>query len=114
LKLLLDQNLSYKLVSRLADAYPDSSHVRLLGLERADDQKVYDYAAQNDFVIVSKDDDFYQLSLRYGPPPKIIWLNIGNCKTEEAHSQLLSYADQIVAFHAEPETSYMVIGKLAH
>lgn len=85
----------------------------MLGLERADDKYVYDYAAQNDFTIVSKDDDFYQLSLRYGPPPKIIWLNVGNCTTELAHVRLRNHADEIHAFYADPETSYMVIRNAA-
>ena len=59
MKLLLDQNISYKLVNRLADVYPESKHVRQVGLGEADDLTVWDYAKDNDFVIVSKDEDFH-------------------------------------------------------
>lgn len=55
MKLLLDQNLSYRLVEPLQDTYPDTTQVRLAGLERADDRAVWEYAREHDFVIVTKD-----------------------------------------------------------
>ncbi len=57
MKLLYDQNLSFKLVSNLKDLYPDSVHVREIGFARATDLAIWGYAAENDFVVVSKDDD---------------------------------------------------------
>jgi predicted nuclease of predicted toxin-antitoxin system len=50
--------LSFKLCERLADLFPDSSQVRLAGLETADDRAVWEFARSNDFVIVSQDSDF--------------------------------------------------------
>lgn len=79
MKLLCDQNLSPKLVARLADLFPDSSHVQTAGLDRADDDKVWDYARLNGYAIVTKDEDYYNLSVLRGCPPKVIWLQIGNC-----------------------------------
>jgi predicted nuclease of predicted toxin-antitoxin system len=63
LKLLFDENLSHKLPRRLADAFPNSLHVRDIGLKASEDPMVWDYARDNDFIIVSKDADMHDLSL---------------------------------------------------
>ena len=54
MKLLFDHNLSYKLVGRLADMFPDSEHVRNVNLREADDRTVWEYARAHGFAIVSK------------------------------------------------------------
>ena len=78
MKLLLDENLSRRMVSLIASHYPGSSQVTLLGLERASDTAIWSYARQHDFVIVTKDSDFLDLSALHGQPPKIILLKNGN------------------------------------
>jgi hypothetical protein len=65
-KLLLDQNLSPRLLRTLEAVYPGSSHVRLLGLRDADDVVVWEFARDHDFIIVSKDSDFHQRSFVLG------------------------------------------------
>lgn len=80
MKLLLDENLSRRVVPFLQDGYPGSSQVALEGLERADDLTVWTYAKDNGFVIVTKDSDFHELSLVRGTPPKVIWLRVGNTR----------------------------------
>jgi predicted nuclease of predicted toxin-antitoxin system len=82
-KLLLDQNLSHRLVARLVDLFPKASHVRDFGLAHADDRTIWDYARINGFSILTKDGDFHQFSLVYGPPPKVVWLRVGNASTRE-------------------------------
>jgi predicted nuclease of predicted toxin-antitoxin system len=82
-KLLFDQNLSPKLVERLADLYPNSNHLDLLGLGTADDVLVWKHAKNNDFVIVTKDADFADLSMLRGFPPKVVWIRRGNCSTDD-------------------------------
>jgi predicted nuclease of predicted toxin-antitoxin system len=82
-KLLLDQNLSPRLVRTLEAAYPGSTHVRLVGLRDADDAVVWEFARDHDFIIVSKDSDFHQRSFLFGFPPKVIWIRLGNCPTTE-------------------------------
>ena len=72
MKLLFDENLSPRLASRLADLFPDSTHVRDIGLKAAADPGVWDYARLNGFMIVSKDADMHDLSLIFGNPPKVI------------------------------------------
>jgi len=66
--LLLDQNLSPRLVDRLADIYPGSVHVSTVGLGAASDRIVWDFARQNDYVITTKDADFSELGLLLGFP----------------------------------------------
>ena len=78
MKLLLDENLSRRLVPFLLHDYPGSSHVSLLGLESASDVDVWNTAKAQDFVIVTRDADFEELSLVWGQPPKVIWLKIKN------------------------------------
>ena len=78
MRLLFDQNLSPRLPDLLADIYPESVHVRNVGLRDADDLTIWDYAALHGYTIVSKDSDFQQRSLLSGAPPKFIWLRVGN------------------------------------
>jgi predicted nuclease of predicted toxin-antitoxin system len=80
-KLLLDENLSDRIVYRIIDLYPDSEHVINLPLTNTDDGIIWEYAKANDFVIVSKDSDFHQRSLLYSHPPKFVYLRIGNSPT---------------------------------
>ena len=81
MKLLLDQNLSHKLCAALADLYPGSSQVRLLGLDRADDLSVWRRAAAEGYVLVTHDTDFRNLSTVLGAPPKVVLLRCGNQPT---------------------------------
>jgi predicted nuclease of predicted toxin-antitoxin system len=76
-KLLFDQNLPDKLVVSLRDIFPNSRHVKRLGLSAVPDQEVWNFAKQNDFMIISKDSDFHQMSFLYGAPPKFIWIKLG-------------------------------------
>lgn len=81
MKLLFDQNISFRIVKKIEDILPQSNQVRLLGLENATDVDIWEYAKNNKFTIVTFDTDFYDLSLIKGTPPKIIWLRIGNTST---------------------------------
>lgn len=94
-KLLFDQNLSPKLIKRLADLYPNSEHLDLLGLGTADDVSVWEHAQQNGFAIVTKDADFADLSVFRGFPPKIIWIRRGNCSTNDIENILRDHHNEI-------------------
>jgi predicted nuclease of predicted toxin-antitoxin system len=78
MKLLLDENLSRRLVPFLQHDYPDSSQVVLLGMESATDKDVWQRARDEAYVIVTRDADFQELSLVWGQPPKVIWLKTLN------------------------------------
>ncbi|GBF82785.1 DUF5615 family PIN-like protein [Aphanothece sacrum] len=92
MKLLFDQNLSRKLVIRLANIFPNSSHVQFHGLAEETDTVIWEFAKMNDFCIVTQDVDFAERSRLYGSPPKVIWLRCGNAPTYEV--ELLLYSGQ--------------------
>ena len=83
MKLLLDENLSHRILAGISDLYPDSSHVKEHNLLKTDDERIWNFAAENGFVILSKDSDFHQRSLLRGAPPKFIYLKLGNCSTKQ-------------------------------
>ncbi|CAN5419469.1 hypothetical protein BH20ACI1_BH20ACI1_03170 [soil metagenome] len=58
MKLLFDQNLLWRLSSKLAELFPDSLHVRDAGMKESQDVDIWEFAKANDFVIVTKDIDF--------------------------------------------------------
>lgn len=78
MKLLLDENLSRRVIPFIQDSYPYSTQIVLIGLEQADDKAIRQYAIDNNFVITTKDADFYEMNVLYGQPPKLIWLKMGN------------------------------------
>jgi predicted nuclease of predicted toxin-antitoxin system len=106
-KLLFDENLSPALVRRLADVFPDSVHVRDVGMKATDDPVVWDYAKDNDLMIVSKDADMHDLSLVYGNPPKVVWLRIGNCSTKQVEELLRRDFAVIKLFYEDDSVSLL-------
>ena len=109
MKLLFDENLSHRLCHLLGDAYPGSAHVRGLGLGCAPDADIWNYAQEHEFTIVSKDDDFRQRSFLAGPPPKIIWLQVGNAGTAMIANLLLAETDRLRTFESEPESALLIL-----
>jgi predicted nuclease of predicted toxin-antitoxin system len=108
-KLLLDQNLSRRLVGLLASDFPDTTHVVECGLETSTDRDVWDYAQQHGYVIASKDSDFRQFAFLYGAPPKVIWVRTGNVTTTAIAELLLASSSRIEAFAAAAEESLLVL-----
>ncbi len=109
MKLLFDENLSPKLPSLLADIFPNSLHVRDVGMKATIDSIVWDYAKVNDFIIVSKDTDMHDLSLVFGNPPKVIWLRLGNCSTVQIENTLRRNFDAIKLFYEDEELSLFAL-----
>ena len=109
MKLLFDQNLSWRLPTKLGDLFPDSQHIREAGLKESDDADIWDYAKSNDFVIVSKDADFQQRSLLYGHPPKVIRLRVGNCTVQTIEDLLRRHSTAIHTFGSDTAKSYLVL-----
>jgi predicted nuclease of predicted toxin-antitoxin system len=108
-KLLFDENLSHKLPHRLADMFPDSLHVRDVGMRAADDPSVWNYAKARGFIIVSKDADMHDLSLVFGDPPKVIWLRLGNCSTSDVENLLRLNVDVIKVFYEDEQVSLLAL-----
>jgi len=108
-KLLLDENLSDRVVPQILDLYPDSSHVKFHGLIRTDDVLIWTFAQQHAYTIVSKDADFHQRSLVFGHPPKFVFLRVGNCPTSRITQLLRSNCVLLSAFDADPDASILVL-----
>ena len=110
MKLLLDHNLSPRLVSVLRDLYPGSIHVREVGLQAAIDDAVWNYARDHGFTIVSKDVDFHQRSLVMGAPPQFVWIRLGNCSTNDILALLRTHQPKLLAFESDKAAAFLVLG----
>ena len=101
MKLLFDQNISFRLVRKIIDVFPDSKQVRELGLEDSSDSEIFDYAKNNEFIIVTFDADFCGISVLKGFPPKIIWIRTGNIATNSIELLLKKNSNLILEFIKE-------------
>ncbi len=102
MKLLFDQNLSRKLVTRLADIFPNSSHVQFHDLAEKTDTEIWEFAKLNDFCIVTQDADFAERSRLYGSPPKVVWLRCGNAPTHQVEILIRSGKEAIEELLGNP------------
>ena len=107
MKLLFDENS--KLPNRLSDLFPDSLHVRDVKMEATIDPIVWDYAKDNDLMIVSKDADMHDLSLVFGNPPKVIWLRLGNFSTLQVENLLRREFSTIKLFYEDENLSLLAL-----
>jgi predicted nuclease of predicted toxin-antitoxin system len=109
MRLLFDENLSPKLPQRLIDIFPESLHVRDIGMKATIDPIVWDYAKEHDLMIVSKDPDMHDLSLVQGNPPKVIWLRLGNCSTSQVEGLLRRDFNAIELFYRDANLSLIAL-----
>jgi predicted nuclease of predicted toxin-antitoxin system len=109
MKLLFDQNLSPHLIERLTSLYPGSTHTMTIGLGKALDSEIWQYAQKNQLIIVTKDADFNELSTVWGSPPKVIWLRRGNCSTKTIETLLQDNHQVVKAFNEDDETNTLVL-----
>ena len=110
MKLLLDQNISFRITNKIQDIFPGSKQVRDLGLENSKDSFLWIYAKENNYCIVTFDADFYDLGLIKGSSPKVIWLRLGNTSTQNIETVLRKNYDLIKTFLTDP--NYKEIGCL--
>ena len=110
MRLPLDQNLSPRLAETLVSLYPDSVHVRSIGLAAASDDAIWSYARKHGFTIVTKDGDFLQRSLVHGTPPRVVWIRRGNCSTDDIERLLRSEHTAVVEFHNDDEAAFLTLG----
>ena len=105
--LLFDEPLSEELCEVLADIFPGSLHVRVLGHGGATDATVWDLARTHNCLVVSKDEDFNRLALLRGAPPRFVWIRRGNCTTREIAQLLRRHRDAIVRFSEQNEATVL-------
>ena len=108
-RLLLDENLSERLLPGLSARFPGSVHSRALGFGGASDVALWDLAFREGLVLVTKDEDFVTLSVLRGTPPKIVWLNVGNASNAEVRALLLGHADAIERFAEHPDAGFLAL-----
>lgn len=109
MKLLLDENISAKLVKTLVQDFPDSTHIDYLKMQGSTDSSIWDYAKQEGYTIVSKDNDFRQRIFLFGAPPKVIWLSVGNGGTEVINELLHSNIKIIQTFIGNETEDLLVL-----
>lgn len=110
MRLLIDENLSESLVASLGPLFPDSLHVRLLGLGGASDWTVWNAARENGCALLTRDEDFLQLSVLHGHPPKVVLLRIGNCSNASVVLFLTERIETIRAFESDTEAAFLGLG----
>ena len=110
MRLLFDEQLSEELVQSLADVFPGCLHIRLLGVGGFSDAAVWELAREHNCLLVTKDEDFHRLSVLRGAPPKVVWLRLGNCATEDVARLLRRQADDIRRFEAQGEETFLELG----
>ena len=98
MKLLLDQNISFRIANRIQDIFPGSGQVREVGLENSKDAQIWKFAQEIGYAIVTFDSDFYDLGLLKGVSPKVIWLRLGNTSTRNIENVLRKNSDLINTF----------------
>jgi predicted nuclease of predicted toxin-antitoxin system len=107
--LLLDENLSERLLPFLLDRFPGSQHIRQHGLGGASDQDIWMFALENNFMLVTKDEDFIRLSISLGHPPKVVCTAIGNASNEKTAALLLQSIEAIARLAVNPEAGFLVL-----
>ena len=98
MKLLFDQNISFRIISKIKNHFPEAKQVRQLGIENYSDLEIWKFAKENQFTIVTFDADFYDLSNLKGHSPKIVWLRFGNTQIDFLSDIIISNESTIKDF----------------
>ncbi len=98
MKLLFDQNISFRVVSQIKIFFPEAFHVRDFNLQFASDKQIWDFAKENQYNVVTLDADFYDLVILFGHPPKIIWLRLGNTSSNKMAAVIINQKELILNF----------------
>ena len=109
MKILFDQNISFRIIKRIIDIFPEAKQIRSLGLENQTDQEIWNFAKENGFTLVTFDGDFYDFSLVWGQPPKIVWIRTGNKTTTEIEAILRKHQQNIEMFILENDLACLEI-----
>jgi predicted nuclease of predicted toxin-antitoxin system len=109
MKLLFDENISYRIVKKISDLYPESEQATLLKLLGKKDRQIWNFAKNNGFSIVTHDQDFQELSMMLGFPPKVLYLHTGNLNTQDLADLLRRKHLQITDFLNDEESGCLEI-----
>jgi predicted nuclease of predicted toxin-antitoxin system len=107
---LIDENLSSRLARLLEPTFENCIHVKDVGLLNSSDALVWTHAQRVGLALLSKDDDFREIVERRGPPPKLVWLRMGNVSTAALAAELLLRASDVKAFLQDHSMAILEIG----
>jgi predicted nuclease of predicted toxin-antitoxin system len=103
MKLLFDQNISFRILNALETEFPGSVQVKSAGLEDKTDLEIWTFAKDKGFTIVTFDADFADILSLKGFPPKIIWLRIFDQRTSVVLDKLKEKKSEIKEFIPNPD-----------
>lgn len=112
MKLLFDQNISFRILKKLPEAYSGSSHVKSEGLMNASDLEIWEFAKRHQYIIVTQDSDFNDLYLLKGFPPKILWFQTNNLRTEDLALILATRQDDVLEFIDSDELGCLELSRI--
>lgn len=99
MKVLIDQNISHRIIPFLAEYFDTLTHVREIGLMNSDDYQIFMYARETKYdAILTLDEDFQHHILIHNAPPKVIWLRVGNCSTKHLANVIIQNIGDINTF----------------
>jgi predicted nuclease of predicted toxin-antitoxin system len=113
MKLLLDANISWRIVKNISPYVKECIHVDNCDLQvPAKDIEIWEYAKANQLIIITNDEDFINFSTIYGYPPKIVLIKTGNLRRNSIQELLLKYLDDIQLLVESPDAGILeIIGK---
>ena len=110
MKLLFDANISFRIVKKLQKDFPNCLHVSRTGMDLPiTDKMIWQFAKNNSYIIVTHDEDFYELSNLYGSPPKVIWLRFGTPPTDIVVQKLLKHRMDIESLYLDSNIDLLEI-----
>ncbi len=109
MKILLDQNISFKLKYSFAIFFKEVRHVSDFSLQNSNDIDIWNFAERNGYAILTYDADYFDLSIINGHPPKVIWVRVGNLSTKQLTDILQEQINEIIYFLNDESTSCIEI-----
>jgi predicted nuclease of predicted toxin-antitoxin system len=99
MKVLIDQNISYRIVPQIESLFDFLTHVKFLGWIDWNDHDIFMTARDQKYdAVITLDEDFNKLLLQHGTPPKIIWIKTGNCSTSKLVEVITTHGQIILDF----------------
>jgi predicted nuclease of predicted toxin-antitoxin system len=110
MKILVDQNISHRILPYLSPLFGTVAHVKDIGMMDAFDLPLFLEARKQGFeAVLTQDEDFYHILLAQGPPPKVIWLRVGNRSTNQLALVVSRHKDVIEHFLQEDQQDCLEI-----
>ena len=109
MSLLLDENLSPRLLGRLSSLFSGLIHVRDIGLKQASDRTIWEWARENAYTVVTTDSDFVEMSRRLGWPPKVIHIEECDFPLRVIEELLRQNAVRISEFEKNPGNGLLTL-----